>query len=68
MNARSSGPLPAVIRQAPRRVCVVSGVNKAKGLSGALAGRLTTDLVVDLSTAEAILELADARGATGRCG
>lgn len=68
MNARSSGPLPAVIRQAPRRLCIVSGVNKAKGLCGALAGRLITDLVVDLSTAEAILEIGEARDAKGRRG
>jgi DNA-binding transcriptional regulator LsrR (DeoR family) len=55
LNERSSGPPPAVIRRAPRRLCVVAGPNKALGLRGALAGGLVTDLVLDERTATAVL-------------
>ena len=57
LNDRSSGPSHSVIRRAPRRVCVVSGVHKARGLRAALAGRLVTDLVVDERTADALVAL-----------
>ncbi|MDA8291599.1 MAG: sigma factor-like helix-turn-helix DNA-binding protein [Actinomycetota bacterium] len=57
LNDRSSGPPHSVIRRAPRRVCVVSGVNKARGLRAALAGRLVTDLVIDERSAEALVAL-----------
>ncbi|MGC8480981.1 MAG: sugar-binding transcriptional regulator, partial [Acidimicrobiales bacterium] len=57
LNARSSGPPPEVIRKAPRRLCVVSGAHKAKGLNAAISGGLITDLVVDERTASALFEL-----------
>lgn len=57
LNERSSGPPPHVIRRAPRRICVVAGTNKARGLKGALSGRLVTDVVLDERTAAALLEL-----------
>ena len=60
LNERSSGHPPEVVRRAPRRLCVVSGVNKARGLRGALAGGLVTDLVVDERTAAALSPLLDA--------
>lgn len=57
LNERSSGPPPELIRQAPRRLCVVSGPHKARGLRGALAGGLVTDLVIDERTAMSLLAL-----------
>jgi DNA-binding transcriptional regulator LsrR (DeoR family) len=69
LNERSSGPPPSVIRQAPRRVCVVAGVNKARGLRGALAAEVVTDLVIDERTATAMLSTVPgerARGLQGR--
>lgn len=51
LNARSSGPDLDVIRNIPRRVCVVSGRTKLPSLRGALAAGITTDIVVDESLA-----------------
>lgn len=55
VNARATGPSFDVLRRTPRRVCVVSGRAKVSSLAGALAARLVTDLVVDESTAQALL-------------
>lgn len=57
LNKRSSGPPPSVIRQARRRICVVSGEQKARGLSAALRAGLVTDLVIDERAASALLEI-----------
>ncbi|WP_405373124.1 MULTISPECIES: sugar-binding transcriptional regulator [unclassified Microbacterium] len=54
LNDRASGPRFDVLRQAPERVCVVSGVDKADSLRGALAARLVTELVIDEATARAL--------------
>jgi len=56
LNARASGPDLATLRRAARRVCVVSGVTKVPSLRGALAANLVTDLILDESTARALLE------------
>ncbi|GAA1515137.1 DNA-binding transcriptional regulator LsrR (DeoR family) [Agromyces terreus] len=56
MNERATGPDFAVLRRAPRRVCVVSGRAKIASLAGALAAGLITDLIVDEGTARALLE------------
>ncbi|MBF4575239.1 sugar-binding transcriptional regulator [Frondihabitans sp. VKM Ac-2883] len=56
LNKRASGPDFATIRRAPRRVCVVAGTSKVPGIRGALAAGLVTDLIVDESTARALLE------------
>jgi len=56
LNARASGPDLATLRRAARRVCVVSGVTKVPSLRGALAANLATDLILDESTARALLE------------
>jgi DNA-binding transcriptional regulator LsrR (DeoR family) len=61
LNERSSVPPPEVLRRAPRRLCVVAGANRARGLKGALLAGLVTDLVLDERTAEALIALA--RGA-----
>ncbi|GAA4681276.1 sugar-binding transcriptional regulator [Frondihabitans cladoniiphilus] len=56
LNSRATGPDLAVIRATPRRVCIVAGDSKTASLRGALAARLITDLIVDESTARALLE------------
>jgi deoxyribonucleoside regulator len=56
MNERGSGPSLNILRRATRRVCVVSGVTKLPALRGALAAGIMTDLIVDESTARALLE------------
>jgi deoxyribonucleoside regulator len=56
MNERGSGPSLNVLRRASRRVCVISGVTKLPALRGALAAGLMTDLIVDETTARALLD------------
>lgn len=56
MNDRGSGPSLNILRRAARRVCVISGVTKLPALRGALAAGLMTDLIVDETTARALLE------------
>jgi deoxyribonucleoside regulator len=47
LNARSTGPDPAVLHAVARRICVVSGASKITALRGALAAGMITDLVID---------------------
>ncbi len=56
LNARASGPDFGRLRRVPRRVCVVSGVQKLVTLKGALAGGLITDLVLDEALAYRLVE------------
>lgn len=56
LNARATGPDFKVLRRAPRRICVVSGPAKLPSLRGALAAGLVTDLIVDETTARALVE------------
>lgn len=58
LNERATGPDFAVLRRAPRRVCVVSGRAKLPSLRGALAADLITDLIVDEGTARALVDAA----------
>lgn len=58
LNQRATGPTPAELQRIPRRVCVVSGDNKAVPLLAALHAGVVTDLVVDEVTATALLDLA----------
>jgi DNA-binding transcriptional regulator LsrR (DeoR family) len=55
LNLRSSGPGLDVIRKAPRRLCVLSGRQRLESLRGALAAELITDLIIDDSTALALV-------------
>ena len=55
LNERASGPDLSSLRATSRRVCVVSGVSKVQSLRGALAAGLVTDLILDESTARALL-------------
>jgi deoxyribonucleoside regulator len=63
LNARATGPDFAVLRRAPRRICVVSGPAKLPSLKGALAAGLVTDLIVDEGTARGLVEDGPARRA-----
>ena len=56
INRRASGPTPDVLRQIPRRLCVVAGEAKAIPLIGALRAGVITDLVVDDRAARRVLE------------
>lgn len=56
LNARATGLAPAQLRRLPRRIMVVAGTAKAAPALGALRARVATDLVIDESTARAILE------------
>lgn len=56
INRRASGPTPDVLKQIPRRLCVVAGEAKAIPLIGALRAGVVTDLVVDDRTARRVLE------------
>jgi deoxyribonucleoside regulator len=56
VNKRSSGPGLDVIRSIPRRLCVVSGRRRLEALKGALAAGLITDLIIDETTARALVE------------
>ncbi|ACQ81531.1 transcriptional regulator, DeoR family [Beutenbergia cavernae DSM 12333] len=55
INARATGPTPRELRRIPRRVCVVAGDSKVVPLLAALRAGAATDLVVDESTARALL-------------
>ncbi|TXR58219.1 transcriptional regulator [Quadrisphaera setariae] len=63
LNARSSGPVPPVLRRIPRRICAVADEAKVPGLLAALAAGLVTDLVLDERAAR---ELLSARAVTRR--
>ena len=56
VNARATGPTPRELAGIPRRICVAAGVAKVAPLLGALRAGAVTDLVVDESTARALLE------------
>jgi len=56
VNQRSSGPPLDTIRQAPRRLCVVSGQRRLEALRGGLAAELITDLIVDTPTARMLVD------------
>ncbi|WP_411701106.1 sugar-binding transcriptional regulator [Conyzicola sp.] len=55
LNARSTGPDPAVMHAVARRICVVSGASKITALRGALAAGMITDLVLDELAARTLL-------------
>ena len=56
INQRSTGPNLDLLRQVPRRICVVSGESKISGLRGALAAGLPTDLILDEASAHLLVE------------
>lgn len=56
LNKRSSGPALEQLRSVRRRICVISGAKKIRGLRGALAAGLVTDLILDESTARTLID------------
>jgi deoxyribonucleoside regulator len=56
MNARAGAPDLDTLKRAPRRICVVAGRSKVASLRGALAAGLVTDLIVDESAGQALLD------------
>ena len=56
LNARSSGPDLALIRDHPNAMCVVADPGKAAALRAALDGGLARFLIVDETTAAAVLD------------
>ncbi|GAA4418519.1 sugar-binding domain-containing protein [Georgenia halophila] len=72
LNDRATGPPPAELKRIERRICVVAGTAKVSPLLGALRTGAVTDLVIDETTARAVIERAAepsygaARGPQGR--
>lgn len=56
LNTRATGPAIDRLRRVPRRVCVVSGLQKLPAIRGALAAGLVTDLVIDESLARSLTD------------
>ena len=65
LNSRASGPSPAELQNIPTRLCVVAGPAKVVPLLGALRARVATDLVIDDTTARALLERVEGRPLRG---
>ena len=59
VNRRASGLTPRELAKIPRRICVVSGVEKAPALLAALQAGVATDLVIDEDCAAQLLKLSD---------
>lgn len=55
LNARATGPTPAILASIPRRVCVVVGDGKVPAILAALRSGAVTDLVIDEQTAAALV-------------
>ncbi len=55
LNDRATGPDFEVLRQTPRKICVVSGIAKLTALKGALRANVVTELFLDESTARALV-------------
>jgi deoxyribonucleoside regulator len=56
VNARAGGPSLDTVKRTPRRICVVAGRSKVPSLRGALAAGLVTDLIIDESAGQGLLE------------
>ncbi|VEI13674.1 Deoxyribonucleoside regulator [Trueperella bialowiezensis] len=52
INSRASGPTPTDLKKIPRRIGVVSGLDKKTATLAALRAGVITDLVIDEDTAE----------------
>lgn len=55
INKRTSGPTPAQLKKAKRRIAVASGLHRTQAVKSALRTGAITDLVVDSQLAEALL-------------
>lgn len=56
LNRRASGPTPKELARIPRRICVASGVHRARALRGALRTGAITDLVLDDALAKVLMD------------
>lgn len=54
-NQRATGLTPAELQRVPRRLCVVADPARAPAVAGALRAQVATDLVLDETTARAVL-------------
>lgn len=63
INQRASGPAPRELRAIGRRVCVVAGDRKVPAVLGALRAGVVTDLIIDETTAAALLTRVEAGSA-----
>lgn len=61
LNARATGPTPALLASIPRRICVMVGDGKIPALLAALRSGAITDLVIDEQTAATLMRTVDAR-------
>ncbi|MDY6077110.1 sugar-binding transcriptional regulator [Mobiluncus sp.] len=59
VNQRASGPTPRDLACIPRRICIVSGVDKAVPLLAALRAGVATDLIVDEDCAARLLKISE---------
>lgn len=59
VNARASGPTPDELATIPRRICVVSGLDKVTATLAALRAGVVTDLVIDEDTAARLREISE---------
>lgn len=57
LNERASGPTPDELAKIPRRICVVSGLDKVTATRAALLAGVVTDLIIDEDTASRLREL-----------
>jgi DNA-binding transcriptional regulator LsrR (DeoR family) len=56
INRRSTGPSLEVIRNVPRKICVIAGASRLPSLKGALAGKYISDLIIDDYTASLLID------------
>ncbi|KAA9395102.1 transcriptional regulator [Kocuria coralli] len=56
LNRKASGPTPSELARIPRRMCVVAGYHKVRGILGALRSGAVTDLVIDDLTAGEVID------------
>lgn len=58
INSRASGPTPDELVKIPRRLCVVSGVDKIIATLAALRAGVVTDLIIDENSAARLRDVA----------
>ncbi|MFP5415541.1 MAG: sugar-binding transcriptional regulator [Actinomycetes bacterium] len=64
-NRRATGLTPAELARVPRRICVAADPMRAPAIVAALRARVATDLVIDETTARAVLRRVSPQGSTG---
>lgn len=59
INRRASGPTPDELANIPRRICVVSGLDKTVATLAALRAGVVTDLIIDEDAAARLREISE---------